>query len=69
MNDFEWSAGKFPQPLQEIFIIDDLLNILTGISGKFILFNERSDEFELLIDESLSPTILEAIRPLLQAAK
>ncbi len=65
-NDFEWRAAKFELPLQEILIMEDLLYLLLGLSGRYVV-KDSSEENAFLVDESLSPSIVESIVPILRA--
>lgn len=66
-NDFEWSAGNFPLPVQEIFVIEDLLFLLLGLSGRYIC-REKTESWNFLIDDSMSGTIVESILPVLKTS-
>ncbi|EDV26389.1 uncharacterized protein TRIADDRAFT_23299 [Trichoplax adhaerens] len=62
------SIGTLPLPLQELAILEDLLYLLKGVEGKYILVKQgrdRSGVRSFIIDKTLDPSLMELINRIL----
>lgn len=62
------ALGTMPAAMQEQAVIDDILNCMQGIEGKYILARDLTEKFiqkEFMIDQSLDPSLQELVRRIL----
>lgn len=64
-NSFEAQASRYPHPMQELFVIEDLLLLLLGLPGRY-MYRDGTDSRLFYVDQTISQSIMEAILPIME---